>query len=55
MGAWPILIGRMKMKARLSDGTLCLVIRRGEHFTTVLTPLHEILDVSNKDIVEVLK
>lgn len=43
------------MKVKLSDGTWCIVIERGEYFTKVLTPFHDVIDVSNRDIEEVTK
>ena len=43
------------MKVRLTDGTVCIVIERGEYFTKVLTPFHDILDIANSDIEEVTK
>ena len=42
----------MKGKVKLTDGTVCIVIERGEYFTKVLTPFHDILDVANSDIAE---
>ena len=42
----------MKKKAKLTDGTICIIMERGEYFTKVLTPFHDIINVSNRDIVE---
>ena len=40
------------MKAKI-DGQWCIVIERGEYFTKVLTPFHEIHDVANNDIEDI--
>lgn len=44
-----------KGKAKLADGTWCIVMDRGEYYTKVVTPMRDILYVENTDIVEVRK
>lgn len=40
------------MKKVIVNGQACIVIERNEHYTKVLTPMHDILNVSNNDITE---